>query len=334
MENNFLTDADGYLKSKDFKGAEESYKKALEADSKSATAYLGLYLCQVGFISLDETYENADCATLLGVSKNKNFIKAQKFAHQGLKAALLKFAETSREKGAGLKAKETEEKRLEEEAKKRAKEIGRYYELEEARIISCKKAVAAPPFYKETCEIGDRVFEGKSAIKKLSLPENITYVGDSAFAGCKNLEEVTLARAPEEMGDCVFENCVNLNSVIFPNDLRAIKRRTFYNCGGLENIKLPAELKTIGESAFDGCFGLTGIKIPEKVEKIGDYAFYGCEGIEILSIPQSVREIGKSAFERCQLKKVTMPKRFKKRRKKIFGKKMGGLFSKVEFGYI
>ena len=334
MEKSFLTVADSYLKLEQFKEAEEHYKKALEYNPQSADAFIGLFLCQYGYVSLGALLENADSATLFSVPKNKNLSKALKFASDEYRATLSEFSERAKLRAAEVKKREEEVKKLLDGSAKRAKEIAKFYEVEGCRIISCKKVGAEPEFFDEISEIGARAFENIKSLKRVELPEIISFIGDNAFCGCKNLAEVKILRTPDYMGDGVFADCVNLKSVTLPEYIKGIERRTFFNCSGLEEIEIPAEVKTICESAFDGCYNLKGITLPEEVEKIGDYAFYGCEGIEKLIIPQSVKGIGKSAFERCSLKEVTLPQKFKKHRREIFGGKLGGLFSKVKFTYI
>ncbi len=334
MEQSFLTVADSHLKLGEFKEAEEYYKKVLEYNSKSSDAFIGLFLTSCGFASLGVMLENADSQTLLSALKSKYFAKAQKFASEEMHAKLSEFAEKAKARAVEVKAFEEQAKRLENAAEKRAKEIAKFYETEGSRILACRKCGAELQFFDELTEIGERAFEGIKSLKSVELPEEINYIGDEAFCGCKNLEEVKIARTPDYMGDGVFADCVNLFKITLPKDCKYIRQRTFWNCRSLEEAEIPPEVKIIGASAFDGCNGLSDIKIPEKVEKIGDYAFYGCESVEEIIIPESVREIGKAAFEGCGLNKVTMPKRFKKHRKKIFGKKIGGFFSKVRFEYI
>ena len=334
MEKSFLTVADSHLKLEEFKEAEEYYKRALEYNPQSADAYIGLFLCQYGFSSFGAILENADSATLSGIPKNKYFIKALKCAEKELGATLYEFLNRVKEKTAEAKKREEDIKKYAAQAGKRAKEIAKFYDVDGNRILSCKKFGSEPEFFEELFEIGARAFENIKSLKKVELPEYISYIGDYAFSGCKNLEEAEIPATPDYFGDGVFSDCIKLQSVTLPENLKIIARSTFYNCAELEEIDIPAEVKVIGESAFDGCYNLERITLPEKIEKIGDYAFYGCEGIKKLFIPQSVTEIGVSAFERCSLKSVTMPKRFKKHRKKIFGKKLGGFFSSVKFTYI
>ena len=334
MEKSFLTVADSHLKLEEFKEAEEYYKRALDYNPQSADAYIGLFLCQYGFTTFGAILENADSATLSGIPKNKNLIKAQKYADKELSATLLVFLSKVKDKEVEAKKREDELKKYAVQSGKRAKEIAKCYEVDGNRIISCKKYGAELQLFEELYEIGARAFENVKSLKRVELPEYISYIGDNAFSGCKNLEEVDVSCAPDYFGDGVFSDCVKLESVTLPENLKAIPRSTFYNCTNLEEIEIPDGVLSIGASAFDGCYNLDRIDLPENLEKIGDYAFYGCEEIKKLVIPDSVTEIGVSAFERCSLKSVILPKRFKKLRKKIFGKKLGGFFSNVKFTYI
>lgn len=334
MENSFLIVADSYLKLGEFEKAEDYYSQALKYENGCAPAYKGLFLAECGFISFEEMCEKADSALLFSAEKNKYLSKAVKLGGDGFASEIKNFITAAKARGEEVKKWEEEARRAQSDAEKRGKEISRFYEYENGRIISCRRAGASPEFFPELTEIGDDAFKGLKSIKSVEVPEDITYIGESAFEGCKGLRSVKISAPPQKFGQAAFFACVNLESASLPEGLSSIPRNTFFNCRNLSEVNLPASLKEIEEGAFEGCNEIKELKLPKKLEEIGKYAFYGCEKIENLTIPESVKGIGESAFERCGLKEVVLPRRFKKLRKKIFGKKLGGYFSKVKFIYI
>ena len=115
-----------------------------------------------------------------------------------------------------------------------------------------------------------------TTVKKITLPDSVTYMGRNLFFGNKALEEIKL-----------------------PKYIESIPNRTFYGCTGLKEIAIPEHVKMIEESAFQGCTGLASVELPEGLTSIGNYAFKECSGISTFTIPASVTYIGYDAFEEC-----------------------------------
>lgn len=107
-------------------------------------------------------------------------------------------------------------------------------------------------------KIADRAFEG-CAIRKLTMPDNITEMGMAAFHDCKIMEEVWL-----------------------PEKLRLLPTATFQGCTSLTSIHLGSYTELIGEYAFDGC-PLADLYVAAETPPVcQDYSF-ATSGADILS---------------------------------------------------
>jgi hypothetical protein len=132
--------------------------------------------------------------------------------------------------------------------------------------------------------IGERAFEGCTALTSVSLPQAVT-IGfwdgwvDGTFNGCTALASVSLPQA-ERIGDWAFGGCTALASVSLPQAV-TIGSLAFDGCTALASVSLPQAV-TIGHEAFDGCTALTSVTLGENPPYLGSGIFQG------ISRPQTV----------------------------------------------
>lgn len=93
-------------------------------------------------------------------------------------------------------------------------------------------------------DIGKKAFFGATSLKRVTLPEGVTFVDELAFAN-SGIEAL----------DC-------------PSSLVAIASKAFLRCLSLERITLNEGLHTLGDDVFAGS-ALVALKIPASVERIG-----------------------------------------------------------------
>ena len=148
--------------------------------------------------------------------------------------------------------------------------------------------------------IGDRAFDGCSALTTLSLGEKIKTIGDHAFYYCIKLESVTIPQSVTFMGDRAFTGCAQLNSLTINDAAISIGDWTFDECYKLTTLSLGEKIKTIGDYAFYDCRILNNVTIPQSVTSIGDHAFGCCYGMDSFTIKDATTSIGKYAFSDCQ----------------------------------
>ena len=155
-------------------------------------------------------------------------------------------------------------------------------------------------------------FIGREKIKKIFLPDTITYIGESAFSGCIGLTSIEIPNSVISICKSAFEGCNNLTSMTLPFIGNGSNETHLGYIFGTENSYynseyVPKSLKqviitiatSIGHDAFYDCTGLTSIEIPSSVTSIGYGAFIGCIGLTSIEIPNSVISIGGSAFRGC-----------------------------------
>ena len=130
--------------------------------------------------------------------------------------------------------------------------------------------------------IGNYAFDYCESLKKIELPDTVTYIGSRAFYYCKSLEEINLPKSLERTGEYAFYNCSSLTSLVIDHDV------------------------AFGTNSFGENTALKNVILKEGVTSISDYLFSGCP-IETLHIPASVTDLTRYSFEGLdKLKTVTI----------------------------
>lgn len=190
-----------------------------------------------------------------------------------------------------------------------------------------------------------------SNIKKIVMPDTVTYIGESAFADSSDgvpLEEVVLSKNLKTIGPCAFRGCYDLKSIDIPKSVTEIGHSAFYGCSSLENVSINSEID-IAEDVFSSVpavnnsyddwlynenssdffiwngwlYGYKGNSknpvIPSGVYGISDDLFRNSD-ITGITIPEGVKYIGYGAFKNCTaLKSVKLPNSLQKIGGEAFG---------------
>ena len=94
------------------------------------------------------------------------------------------------------------------------------------------------------------------ALKKVILPETVTYIADEAFMDGyytdihSEIEEIVLPESLKTIGEFAFSGCGALKTVRFPSGLEEIGDRAFEGCGSLENVTFDGDSTYIHPAAF------------------------------------------------------------------------------------
>lgn len=145
-------------------------------------------------------------------------------------------------------------------------------------------------------------------LKKITLPDSITYITEQAFMGCDKLEEINIPESIESIGSEVFSGCTALNNVNIPRNVKEIEERAFEGCTALKNLNLSDGVKVIGDYAFQGCSALEKVELPDGITDIPSGLFVNCSSLKELIIPESISAIGYDAFSGCTaLESFTVP---------------------------
>lgn len=190
-----------------------------------------------------------------------------------------------------------------------------------------------------TVGIGGGVFQDKTSITGVTIPDSVKYIESFAFSGCTALKKVTIGSGVKTIGSSAFSGCTALSSLTISEGVSEIGSSAFSGCKLLASVVLPSSLSKIGNSAFNNCSSLSSITIPfvgETVDastsnthfsyifgalstsysstyvpttlktvvitggtSIADQAFRNCKTITNVTIPTSVTQIGKNAFQNC-----------------------------------
>lgn len=118
----------------------------------------------------------------------------------------------------------------------------------------------------------------KSALKEISLPDNVIVDGNMGYA---------------------FAYCKELVKVHLPNNISGIYDSMFRDCSKLTKINIPATVTILGSRAFNGCSSLCKLDYLGNITSIEQYTFAGCTSLIWLRIPSTCTFIAKYSFEHC-----------------------------------
>jgi len=212
-------------------------------------------------------------------------------------------------------------------------------------------------------KIGECAFIGCVRLVDVSFPDSLRVLGEYSFNGCYQLTKIELNDGLEEIGDSALSSNM-MKSITIPSTVKKIGQGAFQSCMNLKEVKLSENLESIGSGAFSYCPKLKKITLSKKLKKIGTGAF-SFSGIEKIVIPENVQvihndfdallmpsekglfvgcknlkkviikskkltKIAKKSFYKTNKKvKIYVPKKMKKRYKKMFQNK-GKLSKKVK----
>lgn len=142
--------------------------------------------------------------------------------------------------------------------------------------------------------VGNEAFESDTLLKELNLPESIEWAGLGAFQ-YSGFEQITIPASAANWDMSAFQGCPYLTQINFAQNLTSIPERMFFGCDSLETVVFPASLDSIGLGAFSACSNLKHITLQEGLLYIDMGAFIDAP-LEELTIPSSVNHIGSYAF--------------------------------------
>lgn len=178
------------------------------------------------------------------------------------------------------------------------KEIGSW-----SNYYYCSSAIKEITIGDEVTAINDQAFEKCKALTSVTIPNNVTSIGSQAFRDCTALTKLTLGTGLTTIDDYAFCGCSNLKAVIIPENVTKIGYAAFHSCD-FTAITIPASVETIGDIAFAYCKNLTMITLHCKT--VGT-AFKGLETLQEVMLGDEVTDIAKNAFYNCtSLQKINL----------------------------
>ena len=286
----------------DYGAAAKYYGQAIDADPENGEAWFGAFLCEQKVKSEEELLKDITLEKIKAIRANKNYLFAVKNAAGELKTRLEKFAETLNDREQTLRTEQAErERKAREEEETKKEEKRKRYEWEKINDPSI-----------DNYDPNEFEIQGQTLIK---------------YKGTKH--DVKIPRGITKIENDAFWYCSGLTSIMIPNSVMCIGDFAFYHCNELTSITIGNGMTSIGMRAFDGCSRLTSITVANGntkylsngnclIETNSKTLILGCKD-SIIPSDDSVTSIGKHAFRGCNgLTSITIPKRFKKTRKKIF----------------
>lgn len=150
-------------------------------------------------------------------------------------------------------------------------------------------------------EVGYGSFEGCTALKTLSLPENTEGIDGCAFQDCTSLQSIKLPKELTYISMNAFMNCTALTSMTTFEKVFYISDSAFEGCTGLKEVNLAEGLEQLDSCAFKGCTGLTTIRLPDTVTELGwNGVFEGCTNLETVVLSKNIPQIGENCFRGCE----------------------------------
>lgn len=161
--------------------------------------------------------------------------------------------------------------------------------------------------------IGEKVFYSKG-LTSLVLPETLVTISDSnredgtfykgTFSNNPKLKKVVIPDSVTYIGTCAFRAC-GITDLRLGNNLLTIKKDAFTG-SPLGTVDIPDSVLVIEEYAFAGC-NIKSLTLGSSLKYIARWSFQSNK-ITTLEIPESVYFIGNCSFMNNNLKEITIPK--------------------------
>lgn len=166
---------------------------------------------------------------------------------------------------------------------------------------------------KDVTTIGEGVFQNRTSMIEIVLPDTITKIEDSAFEGCNGLKEVKIPDSVTYIGNSAFKDCKGLQLLTVGNSVTEVYADAFEGCDALSMVDVSdltnwcfidfedAESNPLsnGGNVYENGISMNSLVLPNTVSGIKQFAFYG-SNISEVSIPATTDFIGIDAFDKCE----------------------------------
>ena len=140
-------------------------------------------------------------------------------------------------------------------------------------------------------------FRENSALKTITIGQNVTAINAKSFYNCTGLQSLTLGNELTIIDDNAFFGCSSLTGALtIPNKVKTIGRGTFQGCRVLPSVTIPNSVTSIGEAAFSGCIGLKTVTIQDGTVELAFpiYGGYANMGIHFSNCPIETLYLGRN----------------------------------------
>ena len=149
-------------------------------------------------------------------------------------------------------------------------------------------------------EIQRGAFDSMTALKRVILPQSVTFVASDAFRDCTALERVDLRSRAVTFNNRAFAGCTSLkyvNNVVVTDSSVDTKVANILDLTEAQFTRTSPQISTLGDNAFAGCTSLeyadlTGLRVS------GDDVFSGCTALKTVDFSEHT-VIGNEMFLDC-----------------------------------
>lgn len=149
-------------------------------------------------------------------------------------------------------------------------------------------------------EIQSAAFDSMTALKRVILPQSVTFVASNAFRNCTALERIDLRSRAITFGDSCFSGCTSLkyiNNLVVTDASVDTKVANILDLDKSQYKYTSPQIGTLGASAFYGCTSLESVDLTE-LRVCGDSTFAGCTLLKEITV-SSHTVFSYYMFEEC-----------------------------------
>lgn len=179
------------------------------------------------------------------------------------------------------------------------KSLNVYYIYEDA--FKDNNNITEPEISSPCMEIQAGAFSGMTALKRVILPQSVTFVGTGAFRDCTALERVDLRSRAITFSTACFSGCTSLryiNNLVVTDTKVDTKTANILDLTEAQFTRTSPQIGTLGTGAFNGCTALTEADLTQ-LRVSGTSVFSNCTALERVTL-SSHTVLGAQMFEGCE----------------------------------
>ena len=132
------------------------------------------------------------------------------------------------------------------------------------RLLLCPAKLNVKKLVLSDVVLGENAFYGNAYLEEITLNLRENRIPNYAFSDCTALKKVTLSENITVLGKCAFYQCSNLLQINL-GGIRKIEECAFKDCSSLKEIDLTSVTHIGGDAFYNTQFGYRPINEPEKM---------------------------------------------------------------------
>ena len=148
------------------------------------------------------------------------------------------------------------------------------FNKDKTTLITCSSAANDVTIPDSVTTVNSGAFVNCKNVETLVIGNGLTSLDNLPITSA--LKSITIGNNIKSIDDNAFRDCSSLTSVTIPDSVTEIGNYAFFGCGNLTSVTIGSNITSIGSWAFNGCSSLTSVVIPGSMAKIDSSAFFGC----------------------------------------------------------